>query len=155
MANKVKQIEELMALLEQHKDLNELEITDGDFSVRLSKAPAMAAMQAMPQMPMMPQAAAPAAQAAPAAAPEAAAPAVEAGHQLKSPMVGTFYRKPSPDAVNYVEVGSSVKVGDTLCIIEAMKIMNQIESDTAGTVKAILLDDGSPVEFDQPLFIIE
>jgi acetyl-CoA carboxylase biotin carboxyl carrier protein len=88
-----------------------------------------------------------------AAAP--AAPSLPTGHMVTSPMVGTFYRSPSPSAASFVEVGSQVKVGDTLCIIEAMKILNTIESDKAGTVKAILKENGQPVEFGEPLFVIE
>ncbi len=102
---------------------------------------------------------APAPVAAPAAAPVAAAPAAAqpavSGHVVKSPMVGSFYRAASPTSKNFVEVGQSVKVGDTLCIVEAMKMMNQIQSDKAGVVKEILVENGEPVEFDQPLFIIE
>jgi acetyl-CoA carboxylase biotin carboxyl carrier protein len=84
-----------------------------------------------------------------------AAPSLPTGHMVTSPMVGTFYRSPSPSAASFVEVGSQVKVGDTLCIIEAMKILNTIESDKAGTVKAILKENGQPVEFGEPLFVIE
>uniref|UniRef100_UPI0004A47F9C acetyl-CoA carboxylase biotin carboxyl carrier protein n=1 Tax=Vibrio parahaemolyticus TaxID=670 RepID=UPI0004A47F9C len=91
--------------------------------------------------------------AAPAA--EAPAAAVPAGHQVLSPMVGTFYRSPSPDAKSFVEVGQKVNAGDTLCIVEAMKMMNQIEADKSGVVTAILVEDGQPVEFDQPLVVIE
>ena len=90
-----------------------------------------------------------------AAAPVAAAPAAPSGHMVTSPMVGTFYRSPSPSSSSFVEIGSSVKVGDTLCIIEAMKILNTIESDKAGVVKAILKENGQPVEFGEPLFVIE
>ena len=100
---------------------------------------------------------APAATAAPSAAPVAEAPAeaaIPAGHTVNSPMVGTFYRAPSPGASAFVEVGSRVNVGDTLCIIEAMKMMNQIEADTAGRIEAILVENGEPVEFDQPLISI-
>ena len=98
--------------------------------------------------------------AAPAAAPVAAAPAEApaaeiSGHQVRSPMVGTFYRSPSPEAKAFVEVGQTVKVGDALCIVEAMKMMNRIEADKAGVVKAILVNDGEAVEFDQPLIVIE
>ena len=98
--------------------------------------------------------------AAPAAAPAAAAPAEApvaevSGHQVRSPMVGTFYRSPSPEAKAFVEVGQTVKVGDALCIVEAMKMMNRIEADKAGVVKAILVNDGEAVEFDQPLIVIE
>jgi len=107
----------------------------------------------------MAYAAPPMAAPAPAAAPvaEAAAPAaapVLSGHVVKSPMVGTFYRSPSPESPAFAEVGQSVKVGDVLCIVEAMKMMNQIEADKAGVIKAILVDDGAPVEFDQPMFTI-
>ncbi|CCJ72848.1 Biotin carboxyl carrier protein of acetyl-CoA carboxylase [Cronobacter condimenti 1330] len=94
---------------------------------------------------------------APAAAPAMEAPAAAevSGHIVRSPMVGTFYRTPSPDAKAFVEVGQKVNVGDTLCIVEAMKMMNQIEADKAGTVKAILVESGQPVEFDEPLVVIE
>ena len=92
---------------------------------------------------------------APTATPVAEAPAEPAGHVVKSPMVGTFYRTPSPDAKAFVEVGQKVNVGDTLCIVEAMKMMNQIEADKAGVVKAILIESGQPVEFDEPLVVIE
>ncbi len=91
-----------------------------------------------------------------AAAAPAEAPAAEvSGHQVRSPMVGTFYRSPSPEAKAFVEVGQTVKVGDALCIVEAMKMMNRIEADKAGVVKAILVNDGEAVEFDQPLIVIE
>ena len=96
---------------------------------------------------------APAASPAPAAAP--AASEEVAGHKIRSPMVGTFYRSPSPEAKAFVDVGQTVKVGDALCIVEAMKMMNRIEADKAGVVKAILVNDGDPVEFDEPLIIIE
>jgi acetyl-CoA carboxylase biotin carboxyl carrier protein len=105
----------------------------------------------------MPQAPAPAAQpaaAAPAPAAEESSDEIQ-GHAVKSPMVGTFYRSPSPGSKPFIEVGQQVSVGDTLCIIEAMKILNQIESDKAGTVKKILVENGQPVEYNQPLFIIE
>lgn len=100
------------------------------------------------------QAAAPVA-AAPAAAPAAEAPAAISGHIVRSPMVGTFYRTPSPDAKSFVEVGQKVNAGDPLCIVEAMKMMNQIEADKSGVVKAILVENGQPVEFDEPLVVIE
>ena len=104
---------------------------------------------------MLFQAAPPQAPAAlPAAAPEPAAPPVEEAHTVKSPMVGTFYRAASPGAAPFVEVGDSVNQGDTLCIVEAMKLMNEIEADASGTVKAILVENGQPVEFGQPLFLI-
>lgn len=151
----IRKIKKLIELVEE-SGIAELEITEGEESVRInrySNAPVMhAPMQyaAAPAPVAAPVAAAPAAvEAAPAAA------AAPAGHQVKSPMVGTFYSAASPEAAAYVQVGSSVKVGDTLCIIEAMKMMNQITSDKAGVVKAILVDNGDPIEFDQPLFIIE
>jgi len=118
----------------------------------MSAGPAYA--QFAPQQYAPAPAPAAAAPSAPAAV-ESEAPAGPTGHQVKSPMVGSFYAAASPEAPAYVEVGSQVKVGDTLCIVEAMKMMNQIESDKAGTVKAILVENGEPVEFDQPLFIIE
>ncbi|NGO00036.1 acetyl-CoA carboxylase biotin carboxyl carrier protein [Grimontia sp. S25] len=155
----IRKIKKLIELVEE-SGIAELEISEGEESVRISRATAPVATQvyAAPAAP----AAAPApvaAPAAPAAAPAAAeAPAVEAevaGHQVLSPMVGTFYRSPSPEAKSFVEVGQSVNVGDTLCIVEAMKMMNQIQADKAGVVKAILCEDGQAVEFDQALVIIE
>ena len=141
--------------LVQDSGIAELEITEGEEKVRITSVmPGNQTVYAgMPQM-MAPAMAAPA-MAAPAAAPaaEAAEPAHE-GNAVKSPMVGTFYRSPSPSAKSFVEVGQSVKVGDTLCIIEAMKLMNEIESDVGGVVKAILIENGQPVEYGEPLFII-
>lgn len=154
----IRKIKKLIELVEE-SGIAELEITEGEESVRINRhssapvhyaaAPAAAPIAAAPV-------AAPVA--APTAAPvasEEAAPAVVAGHQVKSPMVGTFYRASSPEAPSYVEVGDTVNVGDTLCIVEAMKMMNQIEADKAGVVKAILVDNEDAVEFDQPLFVIE
>ena len=144
--------------LVSESNVSELEITEAEGKVRIVKgggamvqgyAPAM-----MPMQQAMPMAAAPAATAAPAAA-EPAAAAAPAGHSVKSPMVGTFYRASSPGAKPFVEVGSTVKEGDTLCIVEAMKILNEIEADKAGTVKQILCENGDAVEFGQPLFVIE
>ncbi|KAF7765182.1 acetyl-CoA carboxylase biotin carboxyl carrier protein [Pseudoalteromonas undina] len=153
----IRKIKKLIELVEE-SGIAELEITEGEESVRINRnnmsaGPAYA--QFAPQQ-YAPAAPAPAATApsAPAAV-ESEAPAGPTGHQVKSPMVGSFYAAASPEAPAYVEVGSQVKVGDTLCIVEAMKMMNQIESDKAGTVKAILVENGEPVEFDQPLFIIE
>jgi len=149
----IRKIKKLIELLEE-SGINELEITEGEESVRISRngpTPQYAPMQHY----------APAPQYAPAPAPATAAPAaVEApkvisGHIMKSPMVGSFYRAASPTAKAFVEVGQSVKVGDTLCIVEAMKMMNQIQSDKAGVIKEILVENGEPVEFDQPLFVIE
>jgi acetyl-CoA carboxylase biotin carboxyl carrier protein len=150
----IRKIKKLIELVEE-SGIAELEITEGEESVRInrySNAPVMAAQPqhyAAAPAPVAAPAAAPAAEAAPAAAAE------PAGHKVLSPMVGTFYSAASPEAPAYVEVGKSVKVGDTLCIVEAMKMMNQIEADKAGVVKAILVENGEPVEFDQPLFIIE
>ncbi|KOE84843.1 acetyl-CoA carboxylase biotin carboxyl carrier protein [Vibrio aestuarianus] len=149
----IRKIKKLIELVEE-SGISELEISEGEESVRISRNAAPA------QMAPVHYAAAPAPVAAPAAAPvapaaEAAAPAVVTGHQVLSPMVGTFYRSPSPDSKAFVEVGQSVSVGDTLCIVEAMKMMNQIESDKSGVVTAILLEDGQNVEFDQPLVVIE
>ena len=148
-------IRKIRTLIDMVKEsgVGEIEITQGDESIRISGA-ATQVVQAAPVV----QAAAPApVAAAPAAAPEAApaADATPAGHQVKSPMVGTFYRASSPTAPSFAEVGQSVNVGDVLCIVEAMKMMNQIESGKAGVIKAILVDNEDPVEFDQPLFIIE
>ncbi|QZO13353.1 acetyl-CoA carboxylase biotin carboxyl carrier protein [Pseudoalteromonas piscicida] len=152
----IRKIKKLIELVEE-SGIAELEITEGEESVRInrhSSAPVYAQPQQYMAAPAAPAPAAPtAAPAAVEAAPvESSAPA---GHQVKSPMVGTFYTASSPTAAAYVEVGSKVNVGDTLCIVEAMKMMNQIESDKAGVVKAILVENGEPVEFDQPLFIIE
>ena len=150
----IRKIKKLIELVEE-SGIAELEITEGEESVRINRNN----MSAGPGYPQFaPQQYAPAPAAPVAAAPvavEAAAPAEPIGHQVKSPMVGSFYSAASPEAPAYVEVGQQVKVGDTLCIIEAMKMMNQIESDKAGTVRAILAENGEPIEFDQPLFIIE
>ena len=155
----IRKIKKLIELVEE-SGIAELEITEGEESVRINRHSSAPVIAAQPQH----YAAAPAPLAAPAAAPAAAqAPAAEAapvaaepsGHKVLSPMVGTFYAAASPEAPAYVEVGQSVNVGDTLCIVEAMKMMNQIEADKAGVVKAILIENGEPVEFDQPLFIIE
>ena len=140
----------LIELLEA-SSVDEIEIKEGEESVRISRntgAPiAMAAPVAAPAMP------APAALAPAPVTPEAAAPS--AANAVKSPMVGTFYRSPSPDAAPFVEVGQNVRVGDVLCIVEAMKMMNQIEADRAGTVTAVHAENGDPVEFDQPLITVE
>jgi len=145
--------------LVQESGIGEIEITEGEEKVRICRqAPggAPVIMAAAPGMQAMPYAAGggPAA-GAPAAAPAPAAPPEPKGHQLKSPMVGTFYRAPSPGAPPFVEIGQAVTKGQTLCIIEAMKLLNEIESDVSGTVKAILVENGQPVEYGQPLFTIE
>ncbi|AAO09692.1 acetyl-CoA carboxylase biotin carboxyl carrier protein [Vibrio vulnificus] len=152
----IRKIKKLIELVEE-SGIAELEISEGEESVRISRHGQMMAAPAP-----MHYAAAPVAQPAPvAAAPVAtaeaapAAAAVPAGHQVLSPMVGTFYRSPSPDAKAFIEVGQSVTAGQTLCIVEAMKMMNQIEADKSGVVTAILVEDGQPVEFDQPLVVIE
>ena len=147
----IRKIKKLIELLEE-SGINELEITEGEESVRISRGGPVQHYAPM-QYQAAPMQAAPAPAAAPAAAP-VAAPAVT-GYQLRSPMVGSFYRAASPTSKNFAEVGQTVKVGDTLCIVEAMKMMNQIQSDKAGTIAAILVENGEPVEFDQPLFVIE
>ena len=151
----IRKIKKLIELVEE-SGISELEISEGEESVRISRAPAAGSMPMMqPYYAAAPaQAAAPVA-AAPAAAPVADAPAAISGHIVRSPMVGTFYRTPSPDAKAFVEVGQKVNVGDPLCIVEAMKMMNQIEADKSGVVKAILLENGQPVECDEPLVVIE
>ena len=149
----LRKLKKLIDLVEE-SGIAELELTEGEEKVRISRQ-----MQGQPMMhyapsympQMMQQAPAPAA-AAPTA--EVAAPAAVEGHVVKSPMVGTFYRSPSPDAKPFVEVGSSVTVGDTICIIEAMKLLNEIEADHSGVIKAILVENGHPVEYGEPLFII-
>ena len=140
--------------LVQESGIAELEITEGEEKVKIVKGGAVS-LAAVPA-PALASAPAPsAARAAEAAAPApASAPAEPEGHAVKAPMVGTFYRSPSPDAKAFVEVGQSVKAGDTICIIEAMKLMNEIEADAAGVVKAILVENGQPVEYGQPLFIL-
>ena len=137
-------------------DIAELEVTEGESKVRIVKSSALPQNQMVMMQPQaIPQYHAPAA--APVAAPTAAAPAAAAeptGHVVKSPMVGTFYRSSAPGAPAFVEVGQSVKEGDTLCIIEAMKLLNEIDADKAGTITQILVENGQPVEFGQPLFVI-
>ena len=146
----IRKVKKLIELI-QESDVAEIEIHEGEESVRISRLGSH-----MPQV-MMP------APAMAAAAPVAAAVAttddagsdVPSGHAVKSPMVGTFYRAPSPGAKSFVEVGHSVSSGDTLCIVEAMKILNQIEADKSGTIKAILVENGEPVEYGQPMFVID
>ena len=135
--------------LVQDSGIAELEITEGEEKVRIAKSIAGAPMM-MAQAPQMfhTGAAAPAAIAAPAE------DAVPEGHVVRSPMVGTFYRAPAPGAKNFAEVGQSVNAGDTLCIIEAMKLLNEIEADQGGVIKAILVENGQPVEYGEPLFVI-
>jgi acetyl-CoA carboxylase biotin carboxyl carrier protein len=151
----IRKIKKLIELVEE-SGISELEISEGEESVRISRAAPAASFPLMQQAYAAPiaQPLAPAA-AAPTAAPAAEAKAEISGHIVRSPMVGTFYRTPSPDAKAFVEIGQKVNVGDTLCIVEAMKMMNQIEADKAGVVKAILIESGQPVEFDEPLVVIE
>jgi acetyl-CoA carboxylase biotin carboxyl carrier protein len=151
----IRKVKKLIELLDE-SGVAEIEIKEGEESVRISRhsQPSQAMMAAPTMYAPPPVPAAPAAAVAEAPTAEPAAEAIE-GHAIKSPMVGTFYRAPSPGASSFVEVGQSVSAGDTLCIIEAMKLLNQIEADKAGTVKAILVENGQPVEYDQPLFIID
>lgn len=151
----LRKLKKLIDLVEE-SGISELELTEGEEKVRISRNLQSAPMQQVHYAPA-PQFAAPAAPnaAAPVAAPAAPVVAEVTGHEVKSPMVGTFYKSSSPDAKAFVEIGATVAVGDTLCIIEAMKLLNEIESDKAGVVKAILVDNGQPVEYGEPLFIIE
>jgi acetyl-CoA carboxylase biotin carboxyl carrier protein len=150
----IRKVKKLIELLEE-SNIDEIEIKEGEESVRISRHSAQAAaMAAAPQAYAPAPAYAPPAPApAPVAEPAPAEPAVS-GHVVNSPMVGTFYRSPSPTSPSFVEVGQTVKIGDVVCIVEAMKMMNQIEADKAGTISAILVENGEPVEFDQPLFSI-
>lgn len=145
----IRKIKKLIDLIEE-SDIAEIEISEGEESVRISRYSANVAVAQPTAF------AAPAPAAAPVAAP-AAAPVEEkiTGHAVKSPMVGTFYRSASPDSAPFVEIGQSVSAGQTLCIIEAMKILNQIEADKSGKIKQILVENAHPVEYGQPLFIIE
>lgn len=161
----IRKVKKLIEMLEE-SSLAEIEIREGEESIRISRASSVgghtvvSTVSGSAAAPAAP-AAAPAAAAAPASAPaaagaaEAAPAASPTGHAVTSPMVGTFYRSANPGAKPFVDVGSEVKAGDVLCIIEAMKMMNQIESDKAGIVKAILKENGQPVEYGEPLFIIE
>ena len=153
----IRKIKKLIELVEE-SGITELEVQEEEGTVRISRA-APAVAPAAVQYAAAPVVA-PNPTAAPTQAPAAATPAPAAsdelsGHLVRSPMVGTFYRSPSPEAKAFVEVGQSVKVGDALCIVEAMKMMNRIEADKAGVVKAILINDGDAVEFDEPLIVIE
>lgn len=152
----IRKVKKLIELLEE-SNISEIEIQEGEESVRISRHPNGISWQApLPQGYPQGYAAPPQPQAP--AAPAPAEPAAEEpgfrGHAVTSPMVGTFYRSPAPGSKPFVEVGSSVKKGDTICIVEAMKMMNQIEADRDGVVEAILVEDGEPVEFDQPMLVI-
>jgi len=148
----LRKLKKLIDLVEE-SGISELELTEGEEKVRISRnlPNSQSMMHYAPQYMQAPP---------PAAAPVAAAPAAEAapaaieGHVVKSPMVGTFYRSPSPDSKSFVDIGSTVAVGDTICIIEAMKLLNEIEADHAGVIKAILVENGQPVEYGEPLFVI-
>lgn len=157
----IRKIKKLIELVEE-SGIAELEISEGEESVRISRSPENAGFPVMQQAyaaPMyQPQPQSGLSQAvAPPVTPamEACAASEVSGHIVRSPMVGTFYRTPIPNAKAFVEMGQKVNVGDTLCIVEAMKMMNQIEADKAGVVKAILVENGQPVEFDEPLVVIE
>lgn len=158
-----KQIQELLKAVNK-SNISELSIKDGDFEITIKQATAEAPITAIPvaQYQPMPQAApvaaavaAPAPAPAAPAAPVAEAPAATGGKVIKSPMIGTFYRSSSPDKPPFVGVGDEIKAGDVVCIVEAMKLFNEIESDLGGRIVKVLVDDGTPVEYDQPLFIVE
>ncbi len=149
----IRKVKKLIELLEE-SGINEIEIKEGEESVRISRG---ASIQHAPAPQVYPAAAPPAPTPPPAASassPSAEETSASQGHAVKSPMVGTFYRSPSPSSPAFAEVGKQVKVGDIICIVEAMKMMNQIEADKAGVIEAILVEDGEPVEFDQPLVTI-
>ncbi len=155
----IKKIEKLVELIDD-STIAEIEITDGEESLRISRMPkeGFAIQQSMPMMQQMPQMQmqAPQAPAAEAAAPAAdSVDALPEGKVIRSPMVGTFYRAASPTSDPFVEVGQSINAGDTICIVEAMKMFNQIESELSGKVAKILVENGEPVEFDQPLIVLE
>jgi acetyl-CoA carboxylase biotin carboxyl carrier protein len=149
-----KQLRELVKILKS-SGVSEIEITQGDESIRVSAQPGLiSSVPSFAAPAPLPAAVASVTPSAEASKP-ATTPQEVAGHRVKSPMVGTFYNRPSPDAAPFVKVGDRVEKGTPLCIIEAMKMMNRIEADVAGTIKAILIENGGPVEFDQPLFIIQ
>lgn len=148
----IRKVKKLIEMLEA-SNLGEIEIREGEESIRISRGSSVAP-------PAIASAGAPIAVLAPVASSPAAptatdAPALPSGHAVKSPMVGTFYRAPSPDAKAFVEIGNTVSVGDRLCIIEAMKMLNEIEADKSGVVRAILKENGQPVEYGETLFVIE
>lgn len=150
----IRKIKKLIELVEE-SGIAELEITEGEEAVRINRYSAQPAPVQYAAAPAAAPAPAPSAAPAPASSNAEPAPQEPSGHILRSPMVGTFYESPSPDAAPFVSVGSKVNAGDTLCIVEAMKMMNQIEADKGGVVKQILVENEEPVEFDQPLFVIE
>ena len=150
----LRKIKTLIDLVQQ-SGIAELEITEGEERVRISRGPT-GVQTTLPaaQMATLPQAAASVAPGVPAAAGDAEAAAAPEGHVIRSPMVGTFYRSSAPGAKSFVEIGQAVKAGETLCIIEAMKLLNEIEADQDGIVKAVLVENGQPVEYGEPLFIL-
>jgi len=149
----IRKVKKLIELLEESQ-LAEIEIKEGEETIRLSRTGLMTAPA--PALTHIPVAANPVTTEKSSALPPASEPTAEpSGHEIKSPMVGSYFASPSPDALPFVEIGSEVKAGDTLCIIEAMKIFNQIEADRAGTVKAIFKESGDPVEYGEALFIID
>lgn len=151
----IKKIKELIELLNE-TDITEFELKEGEESVKIAKLQANSNMVVSTPVAAAPQVQVPVAPATPAVPTFAEQPAEpNLGRTINSPMVGTFYAAPSPDADAFVNVGKSIKVGDAVCIVEAMKMFNKIESDVEGTIKHILVTDGEPVEFDQPLFEIE
>lgn len=154
----IRKIKKLIDLLDE-TGVAEIEIKEGEETVRISRFGSQAHMQSMnyAQMPMQMQMMQPQPAMAPVAAASAAAPVKDeiSGHKIISPMVGTFFRSASPGSAPFADIGKHVKEGETLCIIEAMKILNQIEADKSGVVKAILVENGQPVEFGQPLFVLE
>lgn len=149
----LRKLKKLIDLVEE-SGIAEIEVTEGEEKVRITRATAAPA-PIYAAAPVAPAPAPVAAAAAPAATAAAEAPARNLANAQKSPMVGTFYRAPGPNAPAFVEVGQTVKAGDTLCIIEAMKLMNEIEAEKSGIVKEILVENGTPVEYGEPLFIIE
>lgn len=150
----IRKVKKLIELLEE-SGIAEIEIKEGEESVRISRASTSAPVYAAAPAAIPAAAPAPAPVAAAADSTPASSDEELSGHVVRAPMVGTFYRAPSPGAKAFAEEGQTVKAGDTLCIIEAMKLLNQIEADKAGTVKAVLVENGQPVEYNQPLFIIE
>ena len=150
----LRKLKKLIDLVEE-SGIAEIEVTEGEEKVRITRTPHNAAAVYAAPAPVAPAVAAAAPVAAPAAAPAAASAGRDLSNAQKSPMVGTFYRAPSPSSPAFVEVGQTVKAGDTLCIIEAMKLMNEIEAEKSGVIKEILVENGTPVEYGEPLFIIE
>lgn len=150
----IRKIKKLIELLEE-SDIGEIEIKEGEESVRISRGSSSQPVMAPQFMaPAMPAPSLPAEPAIPAASTATGSPAADHSNAIKSPMVGTFYRSPSPGSASFAEPGKAVKVGDVICIIEAMKMMNQIEADRAGVIGEFLVEDGEPVEFDQPIVTI-